>query len=103
MLGLGRHADGGGGDGYCLGAALLSRGPNPQDLVLTLLRLDQEVARLAGGDPLARLEALESGERDGDLGPGLARPCTVLADDQVLLTGTTRWNLQQSIFIQIRS
>ncbi len=68
----GRGCDGGGGSGGGGRHHGLARRPDPEDLVLARLRLDEKVAGLAGGNALARLQRLQGGEGDGDLGAGLA-------------------------------
>jgi hypothetical protein len=79
----GRGCDGGGVGGGGGHHGLAGR-PDPEDLVLARLCLDEEVAGLAGRNTLARLQRLQGGEGDGDLGAGLAGSQARLVDHNLL-------------------
>ncbi len=70
----GRGDNGGGG-----GHHGLAGGTDPEELCL-----DGKVARLAGGNALARLQGLQGGEGDVDLRAGLAWPQARLLDNNLL-------------------
>ena len=75
------------------GPALLTRRPHPQDLVLTLLSLDQQVTGLTRRNSLASLKALKRGKGNCYLGAGLTGPGTVWPDDQILFS----WHTSRSL------
>ncbi len=74
------RGDGGGGGGY----HGLAGGTDPEELVPGCLPFDGKVAGLAGGNVLARLQGLQGGEGDVDLGAGLAWLQARLVDHNLL-------------------
>ena len=62
------------------------------DLILVVLRLDQKVVGLTGGNALAWLEGLERLQGNGDLTPRLAGGKARIVDHQVTPT-SHRWHL----------
>jgi hypothetical protein len=61
------------------------------------LRFYDKVARLAGGNGLARLQLLQGGEGNGDLGAWLAWPQARLVDHNLLDGGGVAllWRLKE--------